>query len=565
MREKPAEAKAKPPTVAAGRVSLVPSSSSRVISDTASRVLQCWRDDPASPSPTPPRVGVACMTKDPLAFESWLRHHRDHLGVRDFFVHVEGTPSLAPLLSSPEWAPLVVATYDDQPPGREYYDQMKRQDAHIKRAISGAQKRGVDWLLHIDDDELLFCPCGAAALYAELAAAPSVVFEVHFRNVEARVPLDPGPNSALSPYRKRHAPAAGARLRAARAAAAADPFASCTLFCVEPKRYCAYVNGKSAGRVRAPGLRAHGPHYFAADAGIGGEGRAGTLCIDAAVGAVLHYESASFPRWLDKFLAVAYGRQWSPQALAELPFAYYRESIQQARQVVAALQQEMHRHGGEASVQALRALVTEPLAAAGSAAAHPGLAVALNQAWLLWAARRGEPGDAAAATDCVRFGPVVQMEGGADSAATSCLSECVERAVASALRAAQKAAQPQPQTETQPEVLPLQQWQQQYAELHAPPLKQPPPHANGHSATWIEPSKINQGHDYRAVQQQQHHHHHHQHQQQQQQQQQPQQHQQQPQQASVGPAPAPPSRRRLSSDVSAVSGGHHHRHAVPRS
>ena len=36
-----------------------------------------------------PRLAIACMTKNPIAFDTWLKHHRD-LGICHFFLRITG-------------------------------------------------------------------------------------------------------------------------------------------------------------------------------------------------------------------------------------------------------------------------------------------------------------------------------------------------------------------------------------------------------------------------------------------------------------------------------------------
>ncbi|KAH8071412.1 spermidine synthase [Aureococcus anophagefferens] len=150
-----------------------------------------------------PRLGIVVMTKRPLDFEQWLVYHRSVIGTQ-----------------------------------RDYFVQMDRQAVNVACAVPRARASGVEWLLHVDDDELLHAPGGVGALWAALKGAPKHACDAHVKNVEA-----------LAPDRS-----------------CAHPFVECTTFVASTSKYSSYTNGKSFGRVGAPGLRAHRPHHFRGDA-----------------------------------------------------------------------------------------------------------------------------------------------------------------------------------------------------------------------------------------------------------------------------------------------------------
>ena len=65
---------------------------------------------------------------------------------------------------------------------------MDRQDSHIRSVLPHARAHGLDFLLHIDDDELLYCPGGLDALHAALRSAPAHAADLHLHNLEALLP-----------------------------------------------------------------------------------------------------------------------------------------------------------------------------------------------------------------------------------------------------------------------------------------------------------------------------------------------------------------------------------------
>ena len=142
------------------------------------------------------RLAIACMTKQPLGFQTWLEYHRAIIGVARFYIRVEDTPELAQLFATPPWSTLVEATFCE---GEDLVRdngtrQTDRQVEHVGRAIVRAREAGMTHLLHCDDDELLYAPSGVDNLRRELAAADnsqrgaSDAFQLHALTLEALYP-----------------------------------------------------------------------------------------------------------------------------------------------------------------------------------------------------------------------------------------------------------------------------------------------------------------------------------------------------------------------------------------
>lgn len=252
-------------------------------------------------------VAVVSMVKSPANFETWLTHHHQTLGVQRFYIRVEDTPSLQPLLSSPPWNTLVEASFSSANE-RDYFEQMDRQSAHIARAIPAARAAGFTHLLHIDDDELIHCAAGAPALMRELASADPSRPDLHLHNVEALL-SSPG---------------------------CANPFTQARAFRHHPTKYCSYTNGKSFGLLSADGLRSHGPHHFRSTSGAGGAQAVVTHTIPAGVAVVLHFESATYAKWRTKYVDLALRHGDTPDVFSRVPFRFYRESFDGARALLRA-------------------------------------------------------------------------------------------------------------------------------------------------------------------------------------------------------------------------------------
>jgi len=272
----------------------------------ASAILRT-QPPPAGMGASSVALGIVTMTKKPFDLPTWLEYHHEKVGVRRFYIKVEDTPELAVLFATPPWDTLVVPVFDDHTQ-RDYFAQMDRQASHIAAMLPRARADGLTHLLHIDDDELLYCAHGTHVLYEELAAAPSSRPDCHLCNIEALLPHD----------------------------ACASPFREATVFRHFPTRYVSYTNGKSIGRLEEPTLRAHGPHHFRNDSAAGGSQSTITFPIGPEIACVLHYESATYAKWHQKYLELAARHGADPDVYARVPFAFYRASMVAASAILAA-------------------------------------------------------------------------------------------------------------------------------------------------------------------------------------------------------------------------------------
>ena len=233
----------------------------------------------------PVRIAIVSMTKNPLAFRTWLLHHRE-IGVEHFFLRVEDTPKLKTMLTKKPWSQCTTVTYAQGE--QSYFTQMDRQDKHVNLSTKHAREMGYTHLMHIDDDELIYCAAGPDAFRQYLGSTKADCIKM--KNIEAVYDRSECDN----------------------------PFKT-TLFCTRPSMYTAYVNGKSIGALRCPTLKMNGPHDFTGNVDH----------IPSFVAVVAHYESSCIERWRKKFLAYATG---SPRAckMGKIPFSFYCESMRSA-------------------------------------------------------------------------------------------------------------------------------------------------------------------------------------------------------------------------------------------
>jgi hypothetical protein len=241
------------------------------------------------------------MTKQPSDLATWLSYHH-HIGVARFYLRVENTPELAGLLSQEPWSHVVEATFSQQPTQRHYIHQTSRQCEHLKWAIARARRQGLTHILHIDDDELLYCPGGLERLLVELQAAPPNACDLHMRNLEALASSDESD----------------------------DPFREVVAFRHDTRFFGAYLNGKAFGRLADRSLRSSGPHGFYLD---GAEER---HSIHPWTAVVLHYESVTWSSWKRKFLDLALTHSRDGD-IGDKPL-YYRESIEACRKLRRAME-----------------------------------------------------------------------------------------------------------------------------------------------------------------------------------------------------------------------------------
>ena len=273
----------------------------------ARAILAALPPPPPLPGGAGVQLGIVMMTKKPFDLQTWLTYHYVGLGIRRFYLKVEDTPELAPLLATPPWDRCVVPSFDDHTQ-RDYFAQMDRQAAHIAAVLPRARADGLTHLLHIDDDELLFCPAGIGVLLGELAVAPPSRPDCHLCNIEALMPHD----------------------------SCSSPFSEAFVFRHFPTRYVSYTNGKSIGRLDEPTLRSHGPHHFRNELAAGGNMSPVTYPIGPETACVLHYESATYAKWHHKFLELASRHGDDPEVYARVPFAFYRKSMVVASAILAA-------------------------------------------------------------------------------------------------------------------------------------------------------------------------------------------------------------------------------------
>ena len=243
-------------------------------------------------------VGIITMMRDQKDVVHWLNYHL-YKGVSRFYIRLETLDrekdeNIRILLSYPQ-VTLQIGDPSETPAAADIDEagqrQMLRQRVWAAEAIKYAFKDGIDWLVHIDSDELLECQgsIGDAIVKDAMPQTQTMIMS----NVEAVYSED--------------------RITTAQKCFQFETVRDCN------QGHCAaYANGKAVGRV-TPFLREFGVHRFRY-AGPGQDKEVNMTSLR-----VLHFESCNFMQYVGKFLRL------SASEKRDFPFPYYNESINVAR------------------------------------------------------------------------------------------------------------------------------------------------------------------------------------------------------------------------------------------
>jgi len=206
----------------------------------------------------------------------WIQYHLE-VGISRFYLFYDGTDEQAfkllqtidaikvlairPPLTDPEITKMLQAFQKnnfnwDNRPGN--FVNMVRQAFAVELAIVEARTENMDWIIHIDQDELFLGESDRSLSIADLLGSqPDHIGAVKFANNEAY----PERGDVVNPFDQvtlfkvnSHFWPDHAREHEAKGALGPNP-----------RTFLLYGNGKSAARVDAPGLHDAGPHEFRAD------------------------------------------------------------------------------------------------------------------------------------------------------------------------------------------------------------------------------------------------------------------------------------------------------------
>ncbi|KAK8356700.1 hypothetical protein V6Z11_A05G374000 [Gossypium hirsutum] len=246
-----------------------------------------------------PKICITTSTSAGLAqILPWMFYHKV-IGVRTFYLFVEGhaaSPNVSRVLESIPGVKVIYRTKEleeQQAKSRIWnetwlssffykpcnYELFVKQSLNMENAIFMARDAGMDWIIHLDTDELIY-PAGASeySLRQVLLDLPSDVDLVVFPNYESSVERDDikDPSGEVSMFKKNY-----------------DHLPKETYFGLykeatggNPNYFLTYGNGKEAARVQDE-LRPNGAHRWHNYMKTPNE-----IKLDNA--AVLHYTYAKF-------------------------------------------------------------------------------------------------------------------------------------------------------------------------------------------------------------------------------------------------------------------------------
>ncbi len=231
-----------------------------------------------------PKLGIAVLMRKPTDVALWFEHHRK-VGIDRFYVRVEDTPAVVAYLRTQDD---VFFEEGESDPENNYTTFQNRQRAFTDKMLAKAADDGLDWLFHIDVDELL-----EGNVLETMAAIPSNMLIGKLKNAEAV--YQDGEPTCFS----------------AKKFIRCDKGGPCT----------AYVNGKGVARP-VEGVTLGGPHDFVYKGKVD---PAVTYQIPFDDLHVLHYDSCTLGTWLEKFAHLS-----KKANLDEIVFPYYKKSIEVA-------------------------------------------------------------------------------------------------------------------------------------------------------------------------------------------------------------------------------------------
>jgi len=234
-------------------------------------------------------VAFVSLIRNPIDLPLWLKYHRK-MGIKRFFIRLEDSPSWEEYLK--DMPDVVLKNGASDKSGNNYSTLIERQIKFVNETLGQIRKMSdIDWLIHIDADELLHGDISA------LQKLPETIKTVKFENAEA----------IFDKTRQ-------------------DTCFSATNFlrCGKDAPCKSYINGKPAGRIRDPKVSLAGPHDFEYDGKIDGEGDF-QYKMPFDILHILHFEGCTFGAWVEKFFHL------SNNDKADNPFPYYKSSIETAK------------------------------------------------------------------------------------------------------------------------------------------------------------------------------------------------------------------------------------------
>ena len=209
-----------------------------------------------------PKWAIFTQIHHPIDLDTWLKYHLK-LNPDKIYINIENDPELKVPIKSKK----IVVEYSTTNQGSWGNDLDIRLQNNFNKTAKTARKDGIEWMIKIDEDELLFSPDGKriSNILSNIDTN-----SIRLKNYEAFYPnVNKDPKFCFSPD---------------------VVFARCD----KPGQCSAYGNGKSFGRISNPKVLQFGSHYFRGP-NISND----FLPIEDLV--ILHFESCNFQKWKHKF------------------------------------------------------------------------------------------------------------------------------------------------------------------------------------------------------------------------------------------------------------------------
>ena len=230
---------------------------------------------------------IFLQTHKPVDIEGWLKHHKK-LKPEKFYIVVENDPELK---IPNKYKDIINVEYvTENSKGTWGSDLDDRLSHNFNRMADKARSEGIEWMMKVDDDELLYS-ANDENISNLLASIPAEQNSIRVQNYEAYFPeVNKKKGECFVKNAK---------------------FLDCST-----SKCTAYANGKSFGRISNPNIKQSGSHFMS------GPGTSMKFFpIDDL--SILHFESCNYLKWKDKFAKMSKNKEGDKQ----LVYSDFRGSL----------------------------------------------------------------------------------------------------------------------------------------------------------------------------------------------------------------------------------------------
>jgi len=238
------------------------------------------------------KIAIVTLVKKPVQYDMWLQYHFNIVHIDYLFIQIEDTPELLSTLEK-YTSKIEIHQINTNHIENQYVTLQKRQQTFINQCIQKCKQMNIHFLLHIDDDELLYVSekynHNILNLIKDKNFMNTQYTDFHFKNFEAI-------------YDNTHTKC----------------FETIQFIDCYKNKCRSYANGKSMGKIHTH-LSSRGPHFFSGP----------TLKIDENDACILHFDSCNFEKWKQKFTNLS---KITEKEFKKIPFSYYKKSIEKIKE-----------------------------------------------------------------------------------------------------------------------------------------------------------------------------------------------------------------------------------------